>query len=98
MAIILQAFSTFTASAVLGFILNWKLSLVASLFIPFILIGSQLSANFDNWELKSKKSNSMEESMRIASEAISSIRTLMSLNREQHFSQEFEKIVNQNRK
>ena len=69
MAIILQALSTFLASAVLGFALNWQLSLVASLFTPLILIGSSVSASFEAFELKAAKGD-QEGAAKIALEAL----------------------------
>ena len=97
MAIILQAFSTFMTSALLGFVLNWELSLVASIFIPFILIGSAVSASVDNWELKTNKTSS-EKSTKIASEAIQGIRTVASLHREAYFMDAFREIIESNAK
>ena len=97
MAIILQAFSTFFTSAIVGFALNWQLSLVASIFIPFILIGSSIGASVDNWESKSNK-ESLEKSTKIAVEAIAGIRTVASLHREKHFSNLFSQIVELNAK
>ena len=97
MAIILQAFSTFATSALLGFALNWQLSAVASIFIPFILMGSAISASVDNWELKSNK-QSLERSTKIAVEAIAGIRTVAALHREKHFTDLFADIVETNAK
>ncbi|CAG2179836.1 unnamed protein product, partial [Oppiella nova] len=95
MAIICQALSTFLASAILGFVLSWKLSLVAMLFIPFILVGSAVGASVDNWELKANK-QCLERSTKVATEALSSIRTVASLHREQHFCTRFQQIVDSN--
>ncbi|CAG2102555.1 unnamed protein product [Medioppia subpectinata] len=97
MAIICQALSTFLASAVLGFVLSWQLSLVAMVFIPFILIGSAIGASVDNWTARANK-RGVEMAAKVAIETLSSIRTVISLQREQHFSQQFQRIVDENAK
>ena len=92
MAIICQAFTTFVTSAVVAYVINWKLSLVTSAFIPFIVIGAALAASVDRLEMKSQK-EANELSSKLALEAIASIRTVASLHQEMYFYHKYLDIL-----
>ncbi len=63
---------------------NWKLALVSSIFVPVILLSAGLGVKM-NAVQNLKKTRAIEESTRVATEAICNIRTVASLGREETF-------------
>ena len=92
MAIICQAFTTFITSAILAFIVNWRLSLVTSATIPFVVMGGVFAAKIESMQMNSNK-EANEKSSKIAMEVIGSIRTVASLHQEMHFFDKYVSIL-----
>jgi ABC-type bacteriocin/lantibiotic exporter with double-glycine peptidase domain len=84
MSVLSQALSTFLASAIFGFVFNWKLSLLTLAFMPLIIIGTTFSIKIIGSHLTGDK-KSTEKATKIAIEAISGIRTVASLHQEKYF-------------
>jgi ABC-type bacteriocin/lantibiotic exporter with double-glycine peptidase domain len=92
MSVICQAITTFVSSAIFGFVINWKLSLLTIASMPLIVIGSVISINIVSSQLTSDK-EATEKSSKIAIEAIGGIRTVTSLHKEEYFLSKYIQIL-----
>ena len=63
---------------------SWKLTLACSIFVPLVLLMITLEVKM-NVGQNAKKTKALEESTRLATEAISNIQTVVSLGREETF-------------
>lgn len=80
----MQAFATFLIGILISFYYSWNLTLVSLASCPLILIAVVLEARvFEDIGLRSKIA--IERSTKLGVEAISNIRTVASLGREQYF-------------
>lgn len=91
-AVVLQALSTFLASALLGLWLNWPLAVVAGLFTPLILVGAHVSASFDALHV-ARARKGQERATQVALEALTHVRTVQALQKEKHFVDRFSSCV-----
>ncbi|CAG2164999.1 unnamed protein product [Oppiella nova] len=92
MSVISQAVSTFLASCIFGFVFNWKLSLLTLAFMPFIIFSVMLSMRIVS-KLSTTDKEATEQASKIAIEAISGIRTVVSLNQEKYFLQKYTQVL-----
>lgn len=74
----IQAISTLAVGVVLSFFYSWKMTLVSLVTVPVILATVFLEARVMGNE-GTKEKLAMESSTKIATEAISNIRTVISL-------------------
>ena len=63
---------------------SWKLALACGVFVPLVLFSAALEIKMNAGQ-NAKKTKALEESTRVATEAISNIRTVASLGREETF-------------
>jgi len=84
MSVIFQASSTIISSTIIGLIINWKLSLLTIALMPLIIIGTFISTMIVSSQLSSDN-QAIETASKIAIEAISNIRTVVSLNKQNYF-------------
>ena len=94
MSVLSQAVSTFFASIIFGFLFNWKLSLVTLAFMPFIVLATIVSINIIS-NLSTSDRAATEQASKIAIEAISGIRTVVSLNQEKYFLQKYTQVLSE---
>jgi ATP-binding cassette subfamily B (MDR/TAP) protein 1 len=88
-----QGFAGIGTSLIIGFVLSWKLTLVMLIFVPIAFgSGALVGKTSTNPKMKGKTSN--EESGRLTIETVDNIKTVISLNREAYFIEEFAKIYN----
>ena len=67
---------------------NWKLALVSGIFVPIVLLSGVLEVKM-NMGQNAKKTKALEGSTRLATEAISNIRTVASLGLEETFNDKY---------
>jgi ATP-binding cassette subfamily B (MDR/TAP) protein 1 len=87
-----QAVSSVGFSIILGFVLNWKLTLVIMAFIPFSFLTGLTNVN--TAQNKSSKKSNEEEGGRLTTELIENFKTVASLGRELYFYDQFSDIFN----
>ena len=82
--LLVQVFVSIFFALVLSFVWNWKLALANSAFVPIVLFSSivEIKISSDQWNAKEK---ALEKSTRIGTEAISNIRTVVTLGLEEKF-------------
>ncbi len=95
MSVICQAISTFIASVMIGFAINWNLSLFTIAFVPLIVIGTTFSMKIESDQM-SGESHVIENATKIAIEAIGDIRTVASLHQQNYFLTKFTKNLETN--
>ena len=71
-------------SLIVSMFYSWKLALVCGAFAPFVLLSAMLTVKISGGQ-NDKKIKSLEESTQVVTEAISNIRTVASLGREDTF-------------
>ncbi|KAI9561748.1 ABC protein [Daphnia sinensis] len=69
----------------LSLVYNWKLALVSGVFVPVVLLSGVLEVKMNTGQIAAK-AKALEQSTRLATEAISNIRTVASLGLEEKFS------------
>ncbi|XP_057376289.1 ATP-dependent translocase ABCB1-like [Daphnia carinata] len=69
----------------LSLVYNWKLALVSGVFVPVVLLSGVLEVKMNTGQITAK-AKAMEQSTRLATEAISNIRTVASLGLEEKFN------------
>ncbi|CAF0852957.1 unnamed protein product [Adineta ricciae] len=88
----LQNFSNLGVGIILAFVYGWSLTLIMLAFVPFMIIAgflqTYLMTGFAN---KDKKA--LETAGKIAVEAIANIRTVVQLTKEQHFDDEYCRLL-----
>lgn len=90
-----QGFAGIGTSLIIGFVLSWKLTLMMCIFIPIAFgSGALLGKSSSDPKVKGKTAN--EESGRLTIETVDNIKTVISLNREAYFIDEFSKIYKNN--
>jgi len=82
--VVFQAASTMIASIVLSMIFEWKLGLTALSFVPLLLIATYFQAKIIMGQSALER-DALQKSASIAMEAISNIRTVAGLGKEQTF-------------
>ncbi|UJR28455.1 hypothetical protein I4U23_009695 [Adineta vaga] len=89
----LQNISNLGVGMILAFIYGWSLTLIMLAFVPFMIIAgflqTYLMTGFANNDKKA-----LENAGKIAVEAISNIRTVVQLTKEQHFDDEYSELLN----
>ncbi|KAJ9579274.1 hypothetical protein L9F63_024620, partial [Diploptera punctata] len=86
--VILQATSTLAIGIILSFTWSWKMTLVSLVSVPVVFIAVFLESRVMHGQGLSEK-KAIEAATKIAIEAISNIRTVVSLSREQLFLQRY---------
>lgn len=69
----------------LSLVYNWKLALVSGVFVPVVLLSGVLEVKMNMGQIAAK-AKALEQSTRLATEAISNIRTVASLGLEEKFN------------
>jgi ATP-binding cassette subfamily B (MDR/TAP) protein 1 len=92
MSVIFQASSTIISSTIIGLIINWKLSLLTIALMPLIIIGTFISTMIVSSQLSSDN-QAIETASKIAIEAISNIRTVVSLNKQNYFLAKYTSVL-----
>ena len=92
MSVICQALSTIVSSTIIGLIINWKLSLLTIALMPLIIIGTFISTMIVSSQLSSDN-QVVETASKIAIEAISNIRTVISLNKQNYFLAKYTSVL-----
>jgi ATP-binding cassette subfamily B (MDR/TAP) protein 1 len=92
MSVICQALSTIISSTIIGLIINWKLSLLTIALMPLIIIGTFISTMIVSSQLSSDN-QAIETASKIAIEAISNIRTVVSLNKQNYFLAKYTSVL-----
>ncbi|XP_076061207.1 ATP-dependent translocase ABCB1-like [Oratosquilla oratoria] len=85
---IMQSLTTLGVSIVLALYYNWKLGLVTLPFIPFVLIAVYLQSKILMGQSVTE-SKVLEDAGKIAIQAITNIRTVASLHKEEQFAMEY---------
>ena len=89
---LLHAMFTLVLSITTSLVLEWRLGLVGCVFIPIVLMATvfqhRMLAGHDHVEKKS-----LQNASRLAVEAISNIRTVVSLRKEAYFIEEYNKSL-----
>ncbi|KAL3285372.1 hypothetical protein HHI36_019479 [Cryptolaemus montrouzieri] len=85
---IFSSLATFTAATGMSLFFSWKLGLLITAFMPFMLLAIFLQGRLQRTENLSNL-KSMEKSTQIAIEAISNVRTVASLGAEDLFHEKF---------
>jgi ATP-binding cassette, subfamily B (MDR/TAP), member 1 len=91
LSLLSQGFAGVGLSVIVGFLINWKLCLVVMVFIPITFISGVISGR-SSTNTKVKGKLNIEEGGRLSLEIIENIKTVVSLNRERYFLDEFEQV------
>lgn len=89
---IVQAGATIIIGIVVSLFYSWKMTLVACITIPVVLLGIVMEARLVE-KSNVKEKNAIENATRIAVEAISNIRTVASLGQESHILTRYSKEI-----
>ena len=95
---VIQGASILVASLGIAFYYEWKLALVGSPFVAIILMASVLDSRIGMSQNSPEEKNALEESNRLANEAISNIRVVVAMNRQNFFYQRYKKLIITNQK
>ena len=87
---ILHATFTLIISITTSLVLEWRLGLVGCAFVPLVLIGTMLQYKIISAH-DSVEKKSLQQASKLAIEAISNIRTVVGLRKEQFFIDQYEK-------
>ncbi|KAH9520300.1 ATP-binding cassette, sub-B (MDR TAP), member 4 [Bulinus truncatus] len=90
--LMLEAASTILCSLLIAFIAGWKLTLVVLAFMPLMIIGGFIQGKAIAGSSK-KDRKLMEQAGKTFSEVVDSIRTVVSLGREDHFVKTFNELL-----
>ncbi|KAF2354674.1 ABC transporter type 1 transmembrane domain [Trinorchestia longiramus] len=85
---IMQALTTLGLSMGLALYFDWRLGLVCVPFIPFVLVAVYLQSKILSGQ-SITESEVLQQAGKIAIEAISNVRTVASLHKEEHFSKQY---------
>nr|CAD7578382.1 unnamed protein product [Timema californicum] len=92
LSIIIQSIATFLLAVGLAMYFEWRLGLVGLAFSPVIMAAQYYFIVVQSGELLNKR-EAMEQAIQIAVEAVSHIRTVAGLGREQTFHQKYMKAL-----
>ncbi|NWZ00473.1 ABCBB protein, partial [Loxia curvirostra] len=87
---IVNSFTNIGVSLIIAFYFSWKLSLVIMCFLPFLALSGAVQAKMLTG-FASQDKKALEATGRIASEALSNIRTVAGIGKEKMFIDNFEK-------
>lgn len=87
-----QSIAALGTGIVIGFIYSWKLTLLILAFMPFIVIAGYINMKVMSG-FSGEGQEALEESGKVAVEAISNIRTVASLCREETFISKYEQLT-----
>ncbi|ELU17748.1 hypothetical protein CAPTEDRAFT_209638 [Capitella teleta] len=93
LAIVIQSLSSVGVGILIGMIYSWKLSLLVVAFMPFIMMSGAISVKRATGNSKAGKRNPLEESGKVAVEAIGNIRTVASLTKEEYFIEAYQQLT-----
>ncbi|XP_055876966.1 ATP-dependent translocase ABCB1-like isoform X1 [Biomphalaria glabrata] len=93
----LESISTITAALVIAFIYGWKLTLVVLSFMPLMIIGGIIQGRAIAGANNSEKKQ-IQQAGKICSEVVDSIRTVVSLGREDYFLKRFDDLIDSTEK
>lgn len=88
LGVIFQVLSGITFGLLIGFFCSWKLALISGFFAPLMMLSGFVGVKISIGE-DSSKAKALENSVAVATEAISSIRTVKSLGREETFKSNY---------
>ena len=86
--LIVQVSVSILFALTLSLFYDWKLALVSGIFVPIVLLAGLLEIKM-NMGQNAKKTKALEKSTRLATEAISNIRTVASLGLEESFNAKY---------
>ena len=86
--LIVQVSVSILFALTLSLFYDWKLALVSGIFVPIVLLSGVLEVKM-NMGQNTKKTKALEKSTRLATEAISNIRTVASLGLEESFNAKY---------
>ncbi|NWI00115.1 ABCBB protein, partial [Tichodroma muraria] len=87
---IVNSFTNIGVAMIIAFYFSWKLSLVIMCFLPFLALSGAVQAKMLTG-FASQDKKALEATGRIASEALSNIRTVAGIGKEKMFIDDFEK-------
>ncbi|CAK8671951.1 unnamed protein product [Clavelina lepadiformis] len=90
--IIVSAIASIGSALIIAFTFGWKLAFVVVAFLPLIVFSGLIQARLMTGSAKRDK-DSLEEASTVVSEAIESIRTVVSLNKEEYFTQKYNEVL-----
>ncbi|NXM14868.1 ABCBB protein, partial [Ploceus nigricollis] len=90
---IVNSFTNIGVAMIIAFYFSWKLSLVIMCFLPFLALSGAVQAKMLTG-FASQDKKALEATGRIASEALSNIRTVAGIGKEKMFIDNFEKHLN----
>ncbi|KAI9550964.1 ABC protein [Daphnia sinensis] len=83
--LLVQVSVSILVALTLSLVYSWKLALVSGVFVPVVLLSGVLEVKMNTGQIAAK-AKALEQSTRLATEAISNIRTIASLGLEEKFS------------
>ncbi|KZS13112.1 ATP-binding cassette sub-family B member 5 [Daphnia magna] len=93
MGAVIQGLSSLVFSLGLAFYYQWKLALVGFIFIPMLLIIFVIDSKLGWTQNSAEEKKCIEDSNRVATETISNIRTVVGLNKQEHFYENYKEIL-----
>uniref|UniRef100_H2YAP6 Uncharacterized protein n=1 Tax=Ciona savignyi TaxID=51511 RepID=H2YAP6_CIOSA len=90
--IIVSAIASIGSALIIAFYFGWKLAFVVVAFLPLIVMSGLIQARLMTGSARRDK-DSLEEASKVVSEAIESIRTVASLNKEEFFTESYNQVL-----
>uniref|UniRef100_F6W9Y9 Uncharacterized protein n=1 Tax=Ciona intestinalis TaxID=7719 RepID=F6W9Y9_CIOIN len=90
--IIVSAIASIGSALIISFYFGWKLAFVVVAFLPLIVMSGLIQARLMTGSARRDK-ESLEEASKVVSEAIESIRTVASLNKEEFFTEKYNEVL-----
>ncbi|CAD5121588.1 DgyrCDS10086 [Dimorphilus gyrociliatus] len=97
LGIIIQSFGTLGIGIILGFVYNWKLTLVLLAFVPFLILGGSMEMVV-MMGIQGKSNKNLEEAGKISTQCIENIRTVAQLCKEKYFKRVYYNFLGLNHK
>jgi ABC-type multidrug transport system fused ATPase/permease subunit len=94
MSLLAQGVAGIGTAVIIGFVLSWKLTLIMLIFVPIAFGSGALAGKVTTSPKLKAGKTSNEEGGRLTIETVENIKTVVSLNREAYFVDEFAKIYN----
>ncbi|KAK2176084.1 hypothetical protein NP493_686g01047 [Ridgeia piscesae] len=88
----LQGGVSVIAGVLIGFFYSWELTLAILAFAPFLVMGGSLQVKMMSGNT-GRSQSALEGAGQVATESMSSIRTVASLGKEEHFVNEYKKLT-----